>query len=198
MDEYDKKEIRRNIRELRSRQAQEDRHAKSAAICGKILSLDIFSGENIRNKKVGSYFPFNGEADLSTILEYLIRSGVRCYFPITYPDEIFMEIYDPALCEDEQTTTGAFGVREPLRRSSGIELLDIILVPGVAYDLSGNRIGFGKGYYDDYLFKNYTGKTVMKIAPAFEFQIVDNVASEPHDIPVDIIVTEKRIIHTKS
>ena len=74
--------------------------------------------------------------------------------------------------------------------------MDWIFIPGIAFDLSGNRIGYGKGYYDIYLsnYKNIGAK--YTIAPAFEFQIVDTILMEKHDVPVNIIVTEERIIYT--
>ncbi|MHB1483051.1 MAG: 5-formyltetrahydrofolate cyclo-ligase [Saccharofermentanales bacterium] len=196
MNKKTKMQIRTEIREIRENQAQSDCIAKSSAICSKILSLEIFSENNIKNKKVGMYFPIKGEADLSAIKDYLLRNGACCFYPITYKDEIFMEKYDPEMSEKDQIITGKFGVLEPVRKSENAKSLDIILIPGVAYDLSGNRIGFGKGYYDNYLSANYTGKTVLKIAPAFEFQIVDDIFNESHDMPVDIIATEKRIIYT--
>ena len=75
-----------------------------------------------------------------------------------------------------------------------LDELDVIIVPGAAFDARGNRLGYGAGFYDKLLsaFKKLT------IAVAFEEQIVPKVPADPHDVPVQKIVTEKRIIEAKS
>lgn len=96
------------------------------------------------------------------------------------------------------------GITEPLTESDHFEPMDLIIIPGIAYDLSGNRVGYGKGYYDRYLQQyssKYTSDSFIRkpsrpilVAPAFDFQIVQKMEMQPHDIPVDIIVTECRKI----
>jgi 5-formyltetrahydrofolate cyclo-ligase len=87
------------------------------------------------------------------------------------------------------TKTGEFGIRA-YRRCTGVPLnqLDLILVPGVGFDLSGRRLGRGKGYYDRLL----TGVRGAKCGLAFEKQIVMAIPAEPHDITLDYIVTPNR------
>jgi 5-formyltetrahydrofolate cyclo-ligase len=90
---------------------------------------------------------------------------------------------------------GAYGILEPKGKSIeevSIDCVDLVIVPGVAFDVRGNRLGHGKGYYDS-LLRN--AAAVELVALAFEFQIVEKIPVEPHDVPVDIIVTEKRIIN---
>jgi len=94
---------------------------------------------------------------------------------------------------DRDVSPGAWGILEP---DSGkpVELKDIalVVVPGAAFDLRGNRIGYGAGYYDK-LLAQYRGMTV---ALAFECQIVPDVPADSHDVPVRKIVTETRVIET--
>ena len=72
--------------------------------------------------------------------------------------------------------------------------ISLVIIPGIAFDLKGHRIGFGLGYYDRLLKKT----NCPKVGLAYEFQIIENVPGiEPNDVPVDIIVTEKRIINTQ-
>ena len=71
------------------------------------------------------------------------------------------------------------------------ERMDLILVPGVAFDCAGNRLGFGKGYYDTFLPQ---APNAVKIALAYDFQIVEQLPAEPWDVPMDFIITENRVI----
>ncbi|MBD3249381.1 5-formyltetrahydrofolate cyclo-ligase [Candidatus Woesearchaeota archaeon] len=71
--------------------------------------------------------------------------------------------------------------------------VDIVIIPGIAFDKSGNRLGYGSGFYDIFL----QDITSTKVALAYEFQIFNNIPSEPHDITMDYIITEKRIINCK-
>ena len=87
--------------------------------------------------------------------------------------------------------TGAFFIEEPQGDDIvSAEILDLIVVPAVAYDRNGNRVGRGKGYYDRLLC---TAKAT-KIGVGYDFQLVDEVDAEPHDIAVDIVITESNHI----
>lgn len=88
---------------------------------------------------------------------------------------------------------GSYGILEPPSNNKTIDpaAIDIILVPGVAFDLEGNRIGHGAGYYDTLLGSS---PSASHIGLAFDFQVVDKLPAEKHDVPVDKIITEKQII----
>ena len=75
--------------------------------------------------------------------------------------------------------------------------MDLIIVPGIVFDVKGNRLGFGKGYYDRFLSPSANFKAV-KIGLAYEFQVVPKIDAQPHDITMDYIITEKRIIDCKN
>jgi 5-formyltetrahydrofolate cyclo-ligase len=88
---------------------------------------------------------------------------------------------------------GSYGILEPRKdciKEISIDEIDLIIVPGVGFDLNGNRLGHGKGYYDRLLEKT----KAISIGLAFELQIVKNIPTDRNDVPVDIIVTEERII----
>jgi 5-formyltetrahydrofolate cyclo-ligase len=99
-------------------------------------------------------------------------------------------VCDPA----EDVAPGYRGIPEPRRHCAAvaIESIDWILVPGVAFDAHGRRIGYGGGYYDRLL--PMLPATALRIAGAFEAQLVDRVPTAPHDLPLDAIVTEARVI----
>ncbi|MBW2993077.1 5-formyltetrahydrofolate cyclo-ligase [Candidatus Woesearchaeota archaeon] len=89
---------------------------------------------------------------------------------------------------------GSFGILEPKKiERFPEERIKMVLVPGIAFDTRGYRLGYGKGYYDRFL-KN---SNAVKIGLAYDFQIVNNVPEEKHDVKVDCIITEKRIIRCK-
>ncbi|MDE7411965.1 MAG: 5-formyltetrahydrofolate cyclo-ligase [Paramuribaculum sp.] len=89
----------------------------------------------------------------------------------------------------EQTSLkiGAFHIEEPTGNDiSDISEIELIIVPAVAYDRKGNRVGRGKGYYDRLLAES----NALKIGIGYDFQLVDEIDTEEHDIPVDIVITE--------
>ena len=89
---------------------------------------------------------------------------------------------------------GIYGILEPKQKKDEGVALDVVIVPGVAFDEEGNRIGYGKGYYDKFL-KNTKAKT---IALAYEAQIEDAVTCDEHDVPVQKIITERRVIECQN
>lgn len=96
-----------------------------------------------------------------------------------------------------ELSPGAYGILEPTshlraERKASAESLELTVLPGVAFDLRGNRLGHGMGYYDRLL--PHIRPECRRIALAFECQIVDCVPAEPHDIPVETIITEERTI----
>ncbi len=85
---------------------------------------------------------------------------------------------------------GKFGIPEPIGDEISLKDIDLVIVPGIAFDLEGYRIGYGKGYYDNFLRKI----VCKKIGLAYDFQIVKKLPRNSYDVPVDIIITETRII----
>lgn len=89
---------------------------------------------------------------------------------------------------------GAFSIEEPDGDDiTGMECIDAVIVPSVAYDRQGNRVGRGKGYYDRLL----ADTKAIRIGMAYDFQLVDEIDIEPHDVGVDIVITDSRIIFTR-
>ncbi len=112
----------------------------------------------------------------------------QLYLPLVDGAELIIKPYTP-----DHLRQGAFGIWEPANAEAvDPTTLDWIIVPGVAFDRQLNRLGRGKGYYDRLLAHS----SACKIAIAYELQVCDNIPTEPHDIPMDILVTEKQTIYT--
>lgn len=90
-----------------------------------------------------------------------------------------------------QTTTGAFNIDEPIGNNIiSTSILQLIIVPGIAFDLNGTRIGRGKGFYDRLL----NSTNALKIGVGYDFQLFDSIPSECHDVPMDAIITPNNTI----
>ena len=96
--------------------------------------------------------------------------------------------------EQSELRLGAFQIEEPQGDSIvNMDSIDAVIVPSVAYDRKGNRVGRGKGYYDRLL----ADTNAIRIGMSYDFQLIDEIETEPHDVGVDIIITESRILFTK-
>jgi 5-formyltetrahydrofolate cyclo-ligase len=193
-----KNEIRKNIRLIRECQDETAWRANTKKICDSILTLPILKEENVRGKNVSLFFAHKGEPDLSSIRDALISMGANCFYPVTQSEDIIMRRHRHEI-EYHEYNPGKMGIPEPVmldNHSDVNKLMDIIFLPGIAFDRKGNRVGYGKGYYDKYLAQYFPDPYVITIAPLFSFQLVDQIPAMPHDIPADIIVTETEIIYT--
>ena len=134
---------------------------------------------------------FRSEVETGPMIRRALKSGKRVILPKVQGSELALfEITD----FDKDVAPGAWDIPEPNEgRPVQLDEIDIIIVPGAAFDARGNRLGYGAGFYDQLLpaFK----KTA--VALAYELQIVPSVPADPHDVPVAKVVTEKRVIEAK-
>jgi 5-formyltetrahydrofolate cyclo-ligase len=183
-----KKDIRKKVLAARDGQLPAQRTAKSREVEERLFSLPEF-----RSARVVLFFAsFRSEVETSSMIRHALTFGKRVILPKVKGTELALyEIAD----WDRDVSPGAWGIPEPHEnRPVGLDEIDLILMPGAAFDEHGNRVGYGAGFYDK-LLSSYTKTTV---ALAFEAQIVPLIPAEPHDVPVTKIVTEKRIINPKT
>ncbi|HER25458.1 MAG TPA: 5-formyltetrahydrofolate cyclo-ligase [Candidatus Atribacteria bacterium] len=187
-----KEEIRRDTLKKRLSQSTEDVREKSQKI---LLNLSQ-TIEYKNSQNILFYAATKSEVQTEEIIKMSIKMGKNVFIPIIlpeYPDLIPSKIYD----FDVELEKGSKGILQPKKEYQRLcppEDLDLIIVPGVAFDSQGNRIGRGLGYYDNFLKK--VRSSVKIIALAFEIQIVKKIISDKNDIPVHKIITEKRIINS--
>lgn len=185
-----KKEIRKRILRKRREMDPVEAAEKSALIFDRITGLEEF-----RNAEtVGLYLSFDNEVDTFELLKLLKASGKRIVTTFTESSEVVLiPLYVNDI--DKDLVEGAWGYLEPRvdqLEKAAEEDIDFVIVPGVVFDEKRNRIGFGKGYYDKYLSK--LRDDAVTAALAYEFQVLESVPAESHDIKMKFIVTEDRII----
>ena len=168
------------------------RAAKSARITAALLEL----AECTHARAVMAYVSFGSEFDTRALLERLLADGVVLALPrITAPR--VMEAV-PVTDLDSDLVPGRFGISAPREglRPLPPSVFDCVVVPGAAFDLQGGRCGYGGGFYDTLLA--HTRQGCHFVAPAFEAQIVDDVPREPHDLAVQLIVSEERVVDLRA
>lgn len=191
-----KRKLRTSMLQLRDALTIEERREKSAEITKRILAqAEYQNADNIL-----LFASYKSEVDTLELLHHALAEGKAVYFPKVQGSE--MEFY--RIFSEEDLREGYRGIREPeagenLRYIPTPGEKSLVLVPGVVFDLEGNRIGYGGGYYDRFLGNLGSRKvTVCKMAAAFECQLLkkEHLEAEPFDVPIDIIITEEGLYCT--
>lgn len=147
-------------------------------------------------KTIMIFVSFNYEVDTREFIKKAIAEGKNVVVPITIPET---KQLIPSLLKDfDELAPGFYNILTPkdeFIRPTDPALIDLIIVPGIAFDHEGYRIGYGGGYYDRFLSK--INPAVPKVSIAFHLQLIDKVPKDHFDIPVDYIYTEKEIIECK-
>ncbi|MBZ4688351.1 MAG: 5-formyltetrahydrofolate cyclo-ligase [Clostridia bacterium] len=184
-----KNKLREKIKKQRMEMSKEGIVKKSENIKKTLLTLSQFQDANL----IMSYIHFRNEVETGKIMTTALQMGKRVVVPVC---EVKTKKLIPAEIKSypEDLQCGAYGIMEPCEiKPVRPEEIDLVLVPGVAFDVNGNRLGYGAGYYDRFLARLRSDATT--IALAFEMQILDNVFPEEHDVPMDYIITEERLIN---
>lgn len=187
-----KEELRKTIMKQRKNLSKTELMEKS----GKIKERIFETNEYKKAKTILFYISYDNEVYTHDIIKESIEMGKTVVVPksVTKDSTLILS----KLTNWNDLEIGAYDILEPKQNSIkevSLESIDLIIVPGVVFDIHGNRIGHGKGYYDRLL---KTSQHILGIGLAFEFQIVKKIETEVHDEKIDIIVTEKRIIDITS
>ena len=178
-----KEDLRRKLLKLRIKECRENKGEWDSLIVENIKDTPEFQSAHT----VLAYHPLDTEPDIKPLFDTCFSYGKKLVLPKVCGDRL--KLY---AVEDLSTLQkGPLGVFEP---AEGEEVepasLSISLVPAVAFDVEGYRLGFGKGFYDR-LLERVSGK---KIGVAYSFQVLNEIPRDPWDVPVDFIVTEGGII----
>lgn len=185
-----KKELRKKIIAARKDLPREVVEAKSTAIFQKIICLEHYQ----KAKVIMTYLSIRNEVETEPFIIKAMSEGKRIVIPVCQKETTTIL---PAEVKNypEDLEPRTWGILEPKPDKLypiDPKEIDLIIVPGVAFDEKGNRLGYGAGYYDHFLPLLRPG--VLKIAPAYELQIVPDVYRGEHDQPVDLVVTETRFL----
>jgi 5-formyltetrahydrofolate cyclo-ligase len=149
----------------------------------KFLSLQRFA-------KIAFYMAKGKEVSLSKAIGKSFVNGKKVYLPKTWPRERRLTFHRVYSFSD--LVPGPFGLLEPNPRNEEADLgsLEVIFIPGLAFDVKGYRLGYGGGFYDRVLRET----SALKVGVCYSFQLLESLPVEPHDVPVDLILTEDGII----
>ena len=187
MSTTDKKSLRRDLLKKRLSLTSLLVSFKSRAIAKHLLAI-----AQIREKdNFSCYLPINNEVDTKGIIDDLLQKEVSTFVPAylaTNNDYLFARFTGWQNLEE-----GPKGILQPrIVKSVDSSLIEIAILPGLAFSKEGVRLGYGKGVFDRLLSKS----KALRIGLAYDFQIVDEIPQEEHDLVMDLVVTEERVIRS--
>ena len=174
----DKKELRRTIRERKRAMTEEEIVSRSEK-----LGVLFAQSEAYKNAKtIYGYLPYNQEVRTVPMLEQALKDGKKVAVPKVYGDEMkFLYLDDLS-----KVSKGYAGIPEPIADEPvADDETALVLMPGLAFDPAGHRIGYGGGFYDKFLAAEPNHPT---LALCYEFQMLPELHTEEHDIPVDTVL----------
>jgi 5-formyltetrahydrofolate cyclo-ligase len=185
-----KKELRKKVQELRDAIDPERRKLLSARVADNLWSVPEFAAA----ESILFFISFRSEVDTVPMIRQALDEGKVVCVPCTDDGDKSM-VASRILDLGADLELGNYDIPEPKKeclRPIAAEDIDVVLMPGVAFDLSGGRLGYGGGYYDRFLEK--CGPRCALIAVAFEIQIIEHVPCADHDHHIHKVVTESRVI----
>jgi 5-formyltetrahydrofolate cyclo-ligase len=197
-DGEEKALLRKLILEKRRALSDHERGAKSISIQERLLGLEEFNQGGV----VHIFLSFKGEVMTDGIVRKALTLGKRVVVPVV-ANEAEGLILSELKKYPEEVEPGTLGIPEPKKehiRRVEIGIIDLFVLPGVAFDTEGNRLGYGRGYYDRILGRTAPVQAIGQVplvALAFELQLVDCIPSSVHDVRVHKIVTEDRVIECR-
>jgi len=186
-----KEEIRKAVLQKRDAIPDVVKRQKDALVREQVLSIPEFASA----KTIVFYASFRSEVGTRSLMEESLMSEKRVVLPKVNKTMHTLILYE--IKNMDELTPGYMDIPEPPQmdeRLVGIDDADLVVVPGAGFDFAGNRLGYGAGYYDSLLSQRT--KKIPVIALAYEEQIVDSIPAETHDVKVDMIVTDRRVIRT--
>lgn len=178
MNFENKAELRVTCKKIRS---SLDISVLSENICKNIKKWNVYS----TSKNILIFYPIGSEISLLKLLSDISHNF---YFPCVVENDLYIAKYDKNLGFSD----GKFGIKEPVTpRLSNADFIDLALIPALAVDQKGYRLGYGKGFYDRFLTKY---PNITKAVPVSKCLVFDEIPSEDHDVKVNYVITESGII----
>ena len=182
-----KSEIRARLKELRITISPETRKNYAANIARRLLALEEITSAGT----IFIYISTASEVDTHGLIRHFLDQGKTLAVPKIINSSTMIAT---RFTRWEDLFPGQLGILTPKGDLPYEGNIDIAITPGLGFTPKGHRIGYGRGYYDKWFARN---KSIKKIALAYEAQVVNEIPAGKKDIPVDIIVTEQRVIKTQ-
>jgi len=197
-----KRALRREMSAARAALSENERQARSEAASARMLALPELAGlTGAGPKTLAGYVAAKGEIDPAPALTAVAAAGAAVALPRVAPEAPRLRFHR---ADAGPLAPGRFGISEPDAAAPEIPLdeLDVVIVPGLAFDGEGRRLGFGGGYYDGALGKlgspaaasSAPDKRPALIGLCYDFQIVARCPAGDEDVPVDLVVTDARVL----
>jgi 5-formyltetrahydrofolate cyclo-ligase len=181
-----KNNIRKQILEARSKLTPAQMNAAEEQALQKLLMMDVYRNSRV----IMLYHDFRKEVPTEKLIAAVRDSGRSLILPLTDPDfQIIPYEIPKELPLSSALKTSPMGISEPDPQICSVvkpEIIDLVIVPGSAFDQSGNRMGYGKGCYDRFL--PLLQEKAFKLGLAYEFQVLDVIPAEPVDVKMDEIL----------
>jgi len=172
-----KKELRNLIKVKKKQYSLEQKKSKSSIIFNKLENLDIFKNSRI----IMAYWSMSDEVFTHDFVLKWYKEK-QFILPVVKGDDLELRLFRG---KEYMVKGESFGIEEPVGESfTRVEDIDIVIVPGVAFDKENNRLGRGKAYYDKLLIKS----NALKLGVCFDFQYLNEVPTDGHDIKMDLIL----------
>lgn len=187
-----KSEVRRRVFQIRKQYPADAVREKSDRIVKQVLAYLSGIPAHEPMEEIYLYASYGNEVDTFSLAEYCLARNIRVALPRVCEDMENMEFYYIDSLADIES--GYRDIPEPGRHCAMAEpsgRKQYMILPGVGFDLRGNRAGYGKGFYDRYLMRN---PDFHKIGICFEEQIFEEIESVQTDIPMDAVITEQRVL----
>ncbi|MBI4655085.1 MAG: 5-formyltetrahydrofolate cyclo-ligase [Nitrospirae bacterium] len=188
-----KKSLRESLLKKRDSIEPKRKNEKEALIIKRLLNIQEFK----KAKSILFYASFRSEVDTMGCLNSAIKLGKKIGLPKVDKEQGCLNLYE--IKDTSELQPNYMGILELSilkGRKMNLKDIDVVVVPGAGFDTKGNRLGYGAGYYDKLL--SGSRKHITTIALAFEEQIVPGVPREGHDVRVDKIITERRVIDCRN
>jgi 5-formyltetrahydrofolate cyclo-ligase len=191
MNNDERQRLRKQILGARDLMSASERHEKSGSAIQNFWSLPQMKHWST----LFIYVNFRSELETLELIQLCLSQEKRVVVPLVDASAVSMiplQIQDP----EKDLVPGYYGIPEPDPQKSrpvAAREIDAAIIPGSVFDINGGRLGYGGGYYDRFLVND--APQAKRVGFAFEMQVVENVPVQPHDQPLDILITEKRIVN---
>ena len=168
-----------------------DKSQAESVMLESLLNWEVFKNAGV----IHIFISKPDEPDTRPIIDHCWRSGKKIAVPVVLPNTF--DLFHSEIRSFDDLVSGIHGTQEPSPKNwikMNPERFDLAIVPGVAFDRKGGRLGHGMGYYDRFLELT----RAFRLALAFDCQLLENVPSELHDIPMDAILSESGILETNA